>query len=112
MSDTPLLESAMSVLLTLQPVFSSNGGTQSYAGSTVPRSVYPAHVTRLSAPSPGPIDCWGLGAADPLAPPLQAAARSATTPASARILGCFMRCVPPPMLHRRRRRAGSVAVSR
>ena len=37
-SDTPLFESVMSVVLTLQPVASSNGVTQSNAGSTSPRS--------------------------------------------------------------------------
>ena len=42
---------------TWQPVFCSNGVTQSTAGSLDPSSAYPAHETRLSSPSPSPTDC-------------------------------------------------------
>jgi hypothetical protein len=38
MSETPLFESVMSVVLTLHPVSVSNGVTQSNAGSVPPRS--------------------------------------------------------------------------
>ena len=46
--------------LTWQPVSSSNGVTQSKAGSVSPRSAYPAQMIRLRASSGSPISLIGV----------------------------------------------------
>ena len=47
-------EVAPTLMLTWQPVASSNGVTQSTFGSVVPSSTYPAQATKLTWPSPAP----------------------------------------------------------
>src|SRR6185437_4007091 len=86
-SDVPAI-----LVLTLHPVFRSNGVTQLTLGSLEPFSAYPAQATRLTWPSPWPSEAslsifGGLMPPGPLpvlvSPPPEPQAARARTPAAA-----------------------------
>ena len=76
----------------LQPVFSSNGVTQSMSADVEPSSAYPGHARMLTAPSPLPIDAGGpvvlLALSSSSSPPHAAATRSSASPTA----NTFARC--------------------
>src|SRR3984893_1171473 len=69
--------------LILQPVWVTNGVTQSTLGSVLPLSTYPVHATRFSAPSPAPMLVGRLDAGCALFDVPPHAARTSMAPATA-----------------------------